>query len=310
MKDEQFDSCWLFEFQIEGLVAMIKRILIGLGGTPYTPVAIQRAIELAQQNEAEITAVTAMDLKRIMQRVPGDDQDTRHDQRQERLGVIKQRVEEATAELESACAAAGIKHTIQWELGDPFTRMAELARFHDLMIFGLRSLFDYDFGVEPRNALARLVAHGVHPILAVSNHNRKIQRVLLTYSGSPQSAAAIKRFVQLRLWPDAALRIVTFERPLDESKRLLAEAAKYCEKHGLNADVHYGPGKPQNLIPQHALEWEADLVVLGTSAEKLVYDDDWANSESGLAGFLRRQAVGTTSLHLIQNASRELFLSQ
>ena len=289
---------------------MIKRILIGLGGTRFTTVAIQRAVELAKQNEAEVTAVTAMDLKRILQPVPADDQDRRHDQRQERLDVVKQRVEEAISEFESACTTAGIKHAVQWEFGDPFTRMAELARFHDLMIFGLRSLFDYDFGVEPRNALARLVAHGVHPILAVSDHYREMRRVLLTYSGSPQSAAAIKRFVQLRLWPDAALRIVTFERPADESKRLLAEAAEYLEIHGLTADVHYGPGKPQILIPQHALEWEADLVVLGTSAEKLLYDDDWANSESSLAGVLQRQAVGTTALHLIQNASCALFLSQ
>jgi nucleotide-binding universal stress UspA family protein len=34
---------------------MIKRILLGLGGTPYTMVAIQRAVQLAKRFEAEIT---------------------------------------------------------------------------------------------------------------------------------------------------------------------------------------------------------------------------------------------------------------
>jgi len=42
---------------------MIRRILLGLGGTPYTSVAIQRAIELAKRFEAEITGVTAVDIK-------------------------------------------------------------------------------------------------------------------------------------------------------------------------------------------------------------------------------------------------------
>ena len=43
---------------------MIKRILLGIGGTPYTSVAIQRAVELAKRFEAEITGVTVLDLDR------------------------------------------------------------------------------------------------------------------------------------------------------------------------------------------------------------------------------------------------------
>jgi nucleotide-binding universal stress UspA family protein len=178
------------------------------------------------------------------------------------------------------------------------------------MIFGLRSLFDYDFGVEPRNAMARLIAQGVQPIIAVSDTYRDVKHVLLAYSGSPKSSAAIKRFIQLQLWPDAALRIVTCVRPADEAKRLLGEAEDYCELHGRKAEVHHARGKPEELIPQHAEAWKADLVVLGTSTETLVCDDNWANSESTLAGLLVRQAVGTTALHLIKNASRAFFLSQ
>ena len=37
---------------------MIKRVLVGLAGTPYTPVAIQQAITIAQANSAEVTGVT------------------------------------------------------------------------------------------------------------------------------------------------------------------------------------------------------------------------------------------------------------
>ena len=44
---------------------MIKRVLVGLAGTPYTPVDIQRAIMIAQSNSAEVTGVTVLDLSRI-----------------------------------------------------------------------------------------------------------------------------------------------------------------------------------------------------------------------------------------------------
>jgi nucleotide-binding universal stress UspA family protein len=287
---------------------MIKRILLGLGGTRFTPVATKRAVELAKKYDSQITGVTAVDALRIMQGSPGDAQETRSERQREQAGILKQRIDESISQFESACIAAGIKHKVHCELSDPFRRMSELARFHDLMIFGLRSLFDYDFGVEPRNAMARLVAQGVQPIIAVSDTYRDVQRVLLAYSGSPKSAAAIKRFIQLQFWPEAALRIVTCGRP-DEAERLLAEAAEYCELHGRQAEVYHARGKPQDLIPQQAEEWEADLVVLGTSTETLVCDDNWANSESTLAGLLVRQAVGTTLLHLIKNASRAFFLS-
>ena len=42
---------------------MIKKILLGLGGTPYTTVAIQRAMQLAKDYNAEITGVTATNIK-------------------------------------------------------------------------------------------------------------------------------------------------------------------------------------------------------------------------------------------------------
>ncbi|MBN1827898.1 MAG: universal stress protein [Deltaproteobacteria bacterium] len=37
---------------------MIKRILLGLGGSPYTSVAIRLAAELAKRFEAGVTGVT------------------------------------------------------------------------------------------------------------------------------------------------------------------------------------------------------------------------------------------------------------
>jgi len=44
---------------------MIKRILVGLAGTTYTPVAIQRAVTLAQSHNAEVTGVTILDSSRV-----------------------------------------------------------------------------------------------------------------------------------------------------------------------------------------------------------------------------------------------------
>lgn len=78
---------------------MIKRILVGLGGTRFTPVAIKRAVELAEKHEAEITGVTAVDMLRIMKGVSGDDKGARRERQLECAEIIKQRIDESVSEF-------------------------------------------------------------------------------------------------------------------------------------------------------------------------------------------------------------------
>lgn len=47
---------------------MIKRILVGLAGTTFTPAAIQRAVALARARGAEVTGVTVLDPRRLRSR--------------------------------------------------------------------------------------------------------------------------------------------------------------------------------------------------------------------------------------------------
>ena len=183
---------------------MIRKILLGLGGTPYTTVAIQCAVELAKRFEAEITGVTVLDLGRLT---------TVHLAREEtvpaalhRVLLTREQVEETINAFESACVAEGIKYRVKQEENETsFDLMISLARYHDLMIFGLRSIFEYNVSAvdlsveEPKDTLARLIAAGVRPIIAVSDAFRPIRKVLIAYSGSMESAKTMKRFVQMRM---------------------------------------------------------------------------------------------------------------
>jgi len=275
---------------------MIKRILVGLDGTRYTPFAIARAIELAKQHKADITGITVVDVHRLSHVGPvslGASASAR-ELRDFRLEVAQEHVETATAEFESACRKASVCYDVRLEEGDPFTTMAACARYHDLMIFGLKSLFEHDVVPEPHDALARLVAEGVRPLLAVSADARPIHRVLIAYSGSMESAKTMKWFVQLGLWPKAQLRIVTFGYPVDEAEQLVGDAADYCRKHGFEPEEAYVPGSPRHQLLPYAAEWGADLIVAGNSAKNL----------------LLRHALGETALHLITTADRHLFLAQ
>ena len=275
---------------------MMKRILVGLGGTEYTKSAIQQAVTLAQTHDAEVTGVSIIDEGRLTYSgpVPIGGGHYAHELANDRMEKAKERSDRAVQEFTDACRAAGVRHQVLREVGKPFTLMIDQARYHDLMIFGLRSLFEFDLVPDPHDALVRLVQAGVRPLIAVSKGFSPVSKVLIAYSGSMESAKAMKRFVQMRLWPDAKLRIVTFEHHADKAEQLVSDAADYCRAHGFEPEEACVPDSPKDHLLPYAEEWGADLMVVGNSAKNL----------------LLRRIFGETALHAIQNANRPLFLAQ
>lgn len=275
---------------------MLKRILVGLGGTEYTPTVARHAIELALAHDAQITGVSVVDTQRLTSIGPLPLPPTQYGQavRNVRLTMARELVEQAIEHFIDACTQSGVQHHVLKEEGEPFSLLISEARYHDLMVFGLRSLFEYDIVPDPHDALVRLVQAGVRPILAVDRSYRPVKKVLIAYSGSMESAKAMKRFVQLRLWPEAKLRIVTFEHSVAETEQLLGDAADYCRAHGYETEEIYVPDSAKQHLLSAATEWDADLLVVGNSAKNL----------------LLRRVFGETVLNAIRHSDRPLFLAQ
>ncbi len=274
----------------------VKRILLGLGGTEYTPVAIQHATELARLHGAEVTAVTVVDESRITKvgPVPVGGVALAKTMREKRLETSRERIQEAIEYLQKNCAAYSVRYHILHEKAEPFSQLMNLARYHDLMIFGLRSLFDCGFGVDAEDTLARLVQSGVRPIVAAPKEFRPLQRVLLAYSGSPESAKAIKRFIQSALWPDMRLKLLTCGPSKDDAETLNEQMAHYCRSHGFDPEPEVSLAPPRQRILESASEFNADLIVMGNGIRSLWLD----------------RLLGNTALHVVQHSTRALYLTQ
>lgn len=275
---------------------MIKRILLGLGGTEYTSVAIQRAVELAGIHGALITGVTVEDTKKLKQvgPVPPGGAMYAAKLREQRLAISEERIDGAIEQFKAKCSEADIPAKFERETGDPFETMIAHARYNDVTIFGLKSLFDYGFTEEPQDALIRLVSQGVRPIIAVSPQFRTIRKVLIAYSGSMESAKAMRRYVQLNPWPEVRLRIVHFGRRDSDTEQLLNDAHGYCRDHGFPTETELVDQSARNALMTYAQEYEMDLIVMGNSIRNL----------------LLRHLLGDTVLNTIQLSDRPLFLAQ
>ncbi|MHB8763205.1 MAG: universal stress protein, partial [Deferrisomatales bacterium] len=186
-------------------------------------------------------------------------------------------------------------HRVLREVGDPFEVLVSASRYHDLVVLGVRGLFELDLGAgDPGKTLAQLLASGVRPIVAVGPEYRPVRRVLVAYSGSLESARTLRQWVHTRPWPDEALGIVTFQEDETRGRALLADAAAYCRAHGLAPTTEWVRKDPREELLSYAQDWGADLMVLGNSARTL----------------LLRQAFGEVALRAMREARIPLFLSQ
>lgn len=277
---------------------MLKRILVGLGTSGTAGSVTQHAIDVAMRHSAELVGLAITDPVRLEWTGP----------RPMGVGVtavssdlVRQRLERATSDIQAAgelfatrCRAANVAHRLTEETGDPFEIAADLVRYHDMCVFGLRGLFEHDVVPEPRDALERLVSQGVRPILAVAEHYRPIHRVLVAYSGSLESAKTFKHFVHSGLYADAPVRIVHFGDDAQAASRRLKKSAAFFTAHGRAVETdHAGGSADRDLLP-YAEAWKADLIVAGNSAKNL----------------LLRRVFGETALRLLRESPLPLYLAQ
>jgi len=275
---------------------MIKRILVGLGSLDYARSATAKAVELAKSHDAQLTGVTLFDVERLKftGSVPIGAGQLVKELRESRLDDVSGVIAAAEVHFAKACQEAGIPYNLQRETGDPLTALVSLTRYHDLVVCGLQSLFEHGVVDEPPDELAQLVREGVRPLLAVSDKDRPINRVLICYSGSMESAKTMRRYVHLRMWPEAKMKIVTFNQDQAAGETLLRDAAEYCRSHGFEPEVVCITKAPQHQLLPYAEAWNADLIVMGNSAKRM----------------LLRRILGDTALHVMRNSELPLFLAQ
>ncbi len=269
---------------------MIKRILLGLSGTPYTAVATQRAVEAARRFNAEVTGVTIVDTERLARvgPVPLGAGTVARDMAKKRLEETCAKVAEAVEAFEATCREHGLSCRTVHEEGDPLDAFKAHARYHDINIVGLRGLLDYGV-VDNSDSIDDLFLRGVRPIVAVSSRFRTIGRVLIAYNGSMASAKAMRNFCQMRLWPEATVRVAHFGSDDPSAGALLNDAADYVRHHRYEVDTHESSEDARTGILRQAHDWNADLIVLGSLG--------------------KRRLLGHSVLDIVKRADLPLFLS-
>ncbi len=261
------------------------------------PAKIEFAVDLARRHGAEMSLLSVVDVDRLslIGPVPMGAGSYAHDLRKARIEQSHKLDESAIAKLEAACAAANVPVRVIRQEGHPLDVLAAAWRYHDLFVIGARGWFDDDVVAQPHETLLELVARGVRPMCAVTENSRPIRTALIAYNGSPGSANTMKRFIQMSLWPEVRVHIVCVGKPKSNEtpQTVLDQAAEYCRQHGYDPVGAHIQGDARSALLAHAAAIDADMIVLGSSYFKVLWN----------------QRFGKNALGVIKRSKIPLFLS-
>ena len=276
---------------------MITRILVAVSGTAVGPAKLRQTLDLARRHKAEITALSVIDVERLRHVGPVPIGASHHAEhwREQRIEEARAAAEQSIADMADLAGQEDLKvHTLRAE-GDPLDVLIGAWRYQDLCVLGARSWFEHGVVAEPADALLKVVAAGVRPLLTVTEATHTVHKALISYNGSLESAKAMKQFAQMRIWPGIALHIVCVNgtKSGEAPERVLEDAAAYCRGQGFGCTTAQLDGRPSEVLLRHAHEVEADLIVLGSSFRKV----------------LTLQRFGINARSLLESSDLPLFLS-
>jgi len=274
---------------------MPKRILVALSGSPFTSSAIRHAVQLGVAHDAHVTGVTVSDLERLedIGPVPIGAAAVATELARHRVATAREAMEASVEEFTDAVARAGVSSTLDMEKGNSLDRFRSLSRYADITIVGLRGLFEYGVVRNPKDTVLRAIADGLRPMLAVANQYREIRRVMVAYNGSMEAAEAMRAFSVIDCWTNVDVRVICLGA-IDGAAQLVLDAESYIEAHGYDVDTEVRPGNPHSELLTAADEWNADLIVMGTTSR----------------GKLRRLIWGDTALEILEHSTIPVFMSQ
>lgn len=182
------------------------------------------------------------------------------------LHVIAHSEEETGAEalrqtFEQRCAEAGVRGQLAVEGGSVVAKLAERARWTDLVVAPL----SYPPGqaeFKPGGGFQALLRRCPRPLLAVPEAPSALARPLLAYSGTANADIALFAAAYLAARWQARLRVVTVRER--GTAVALEKARTYLERHGVVAEYLHGDGGVVSAILKSAASHEADLVITGS----------------------------------------------
>lgn len=271
-----------------------SKILLGLDGSSHAEAAIEYACQIALNHNATITGVAIIDQPGIQSSsgpvpIGGAHYDVKlEDQMLEETQAKAKAILDGFARI---CDERKINAILHADTGSPVSELIEESKFHDFIVIGKRTSFEYDAN-ETYGTLERVLKNGLIPVLAVSDSVREIKNVLVAYDNSIPASKAVHMFLLLGIWGACDITLLTVNNDAAAAQELLGNLGGFFESYGIKPTLATRNGHPDTVVKSYIAENDIDMLVMGAYGRKSV----------------REFFVGSVTYHLIHETEIPLFL--
>ncbi|MFQ5707777.1 MAG: universal stress protein [bacterium] len=273
---------------------MFKSILIPIEGSDFSRAALQFALNVARDQNAQLSLLSIVDkpdIKKSLGPVPLGGMYYALQAEEKKLTTAEQKARRLVDESAEICQKAGVHCELIVREGEPVAVIADEAKYHDLTMLGLRNLFKYG-AKEDDKTLENFLSQAEQPIIAVPKTYNSIDNVLMTYDGSLPSARAIHSFIQIGLWNNRHVHLLNVNDNKEHADILLDRMGHLLEVHKIAFDKVHLYGQPNERILGYAVDKKMDLIVLGAHGDAKI----------------SRLFFGSTTREILDNVELPLFI--
>ena len=271
-----------------------SKILLGLDGSPYAQAAIEYACQLALNHNASITGVAIINRPGIQSSsgpIPIGGAHYEVQLEEQLLEATEQKAKAILNDFARICDDRKINAVLHADTGSPFSEIIEESKFHDFIVIGKRTFFEYDAN-ETYGTLERILKNGLIPVLAVPDSVREIKKVLVAYDNSIPASKVVHMFLLLGIWNACDITLLTVNDSAQAAQELLGNLGGFFESYGIKPSLATRSGPPDTAVKSYIAENDIDMLAMGAYGRKSV----------------RKFFVGSVTQHLIQETDIPLFL--
>lgn len=273
---------------------MIRNILVPIEDSEFSKAATHLAIQIAKEHDVQLSVMAVIDkpdIEKSLGAVPLGGMYYALKAEKKKLTEAETKARDLVDDFSKACKKDGVTCQLIVREGEPVEVISDEAKYHDLAIMGLKTLFKYG-AKDDDNTLEGYLSHAGQPVIAVPKSYQPIRKILVAYDGTLPSARAIHSFLQFGIWNKQHVTLLNVHDDKEEGDLLLERMGSLLQTHQVNFEKIHMYGNPQEVILNYAKENDINLIALG------------AYGRDKITRFL----FGDTTKVILENSEVPLFL--
>ncbi len=246
---------------------MLKSILVGLDGSPYSTAAVELGIRWAQQCEALLVGLGIIDEPTIRgpEPMPLGVGQFKIQRDEALLADARRKVEKFLQGFTSECSRAGVAFKLLEDVGLPADKIVLEAQRYDLVLLGRQTFFHVDSVEGTDETLFQVLKHSPRPVVTVPLALTAGKSILVAYDGSLQAARALQAFQATRLATGQQVHVLCIGANQLAAARRADRAAEFLRFHDVIVEAQglVSDSPPGEVLLAQVRKLHPALVVMG-----------------------------------------------